>query len=134
MMTVETPEHISSGVRRCITKATGLSVQDVTLDKTLIGDLSIDSIDMIDLIYQIEDEFSIEIKIGELEKSARAQLGELPFAVDNIITPEGLRVLQELMPEVSKEKFTPGIMVHQIPYLFSVRSLCGLVNRKLMDV
>ena len=134
MITTEAPEHITSGVRRCITKATGLAVADVTLEKTLIGDLSIDSIDMIDLIYQIEDEFSIEIKIGELEKSARAHLGEKPFAIDNVITEEGLLVLQELMPEVPREKFTPGIMIHQIPYLFSVRSLCGLVTRKLQDV
>ncbi len=134
MMEVEAPEHVTAGVRKCITKATGLAVADVTLEKTLIGDLSIDSIDMIDLIYQIEDEFSIEIKIGELEKSARALLGEKPFAVDNVITPDGLTVLQQLMPEVPKERFTSGFMVHQIPYLFSVRSLCGLVDRKLRDV
>ena len=133
MMTTEASEFVTTGVRKCITKATGLAVADVTLEKTLIGDLSIDSIDMIDLIYQIEDEFSIEIKIGELEKSARAHLGEKAFAVDNVITSDGLLVLQDLMPEVSKDKFTPGIMVHQIPYLFSVRSLCGLVDRKLRD-
>jgi acyl carrier protein len=122
---------VFSGVCRCIGRATGLTAAEISLEKTLIADMKIDSIDMIDLIYQLEDEFSIEIKIGEMEKTARSRLGDKPFAVDNVITPDGILILQDMMPEIPKDKFFAGIMVQQIPYLFTVDSMCRLVESKL---
>ncbi len=126
-------EKIFSGVTQCIARATGLPVSDISLTKTLVGDLKIDSIDMIDLIYQIEDEFSIEIKLGEMEKNARLQLVDKPFAVENIITSEGLVLLQKMMPEIASTNFKDGMMVQQIPYLFTVESMCRLVQQKTKE-
>lgn len=131
MIAEQNDNRVFEGVSRCISKATGVPTSEIILSKTLIEDLKIDSIDMIDLIYQLEDEFSIEVKIGEMEKTARSRLGEKPFAVDNVITPEGLLILKEMMPEVPDNKFKNGIMIQQIPYLFTVQSMCRLVQSKI---
>lgn len=131
MTDLEQEDRIFSGVAHCIQKATGIKIQRSDLAKTLVNDLQIDSIDMIDLLYQMEDEFSVQLKFSEFEKQARQMMGDKPFAIDNVISAEGLEILRKLMPEAPPEKFTPGFLVQQIPYLLTVQSLCRLVKNKL---
>ena len=123
-------EVIREGVYRCISGVTGLKNEEIQMKNTLIDDLKLDSIDLIDLLYQIEDAFKVQIKMGELEAKARLLLGARPFAVDNIITPEGIEILKQLIPDAPVQKFTAGLMVQQIPYLFTVSSLCNLIEEK----
>lgn len=123
-------EKVLSGVYQCITGVTGLKNSEIHLTSTLIEDLKLDSIDMIDLLYQIEDTFKVQVKIGELESIARTMLGDIPFAIDNVITREGIEVLKTLIPDAPQAKLAKELTVQQIPYLFTVSSLCALIEKK----
>lgn len=123
--------EVFSRVKKCIKKSTGIEESQVQLDQRLVNDLKVDSIDMMDLLFELESEFGIKITIGEFEKMARQNAGSEPFEVDQILTDHGLRVLRELMPEVKGEFFKKGMMLQEIPYLFTVHSICSLVLRKL---
>src|SRR5665647_207139 len=116
--------EIYNKIRDALVASCGLSAKDIQADKTLIGDLNIDSIDLIDLLYSIEKDFNVTIKISEFENLAQVELGKIPFAENNIVTPQGLEALKKLMPEVPPEKIAQGLTVHKVPYLFTVQSLC----------
>ncbi len=46
----------------------GIDENDITMDASLIDDLNIDSLDVVELIMAVEEEFGIEIPEGDVEK------------------------------------------------------------------
>ncbi|HLE09771.1 MAG: hypothetical protein A2504_11360 [Bdellovibrionales bacterium RIFOXYD12_FULL_39_22] len=120
-------------VRQALISSCRLSSADIIPEKTLIEDLNIDSIDLIDLLYTLEKDFNISMKISEFETYAKSAIGDKPFAINNIVTPEGLESLRKTMPEIPADKITPGLSVAKIPYLLSVQSLCNIVEKKLQN-
>jgi len=46
----------------------GIDENDVTMDANLVDDLNIDSLDVVELIMAIEEEFGIEIPEEDVEK------------------------------------------------------------------
>jgi acyl carrier protein len=123
--------EIFERITKCLELSCGIKSTDIALSKTLIDDLNIDSIDLIDLLYTIEKELNVSIKISEFQNFAESELGNKPFHQNNIVTAEGLVALKKIMPEVPADKIVEGLSVHKIPYLFTVESLCNVVERKL---
>lgn len=118
-------------VKSCLIDSCGLTAEEIEPEKTLMNDLGIDSIDLLDLIYSLEKQYSISIEVGELAKLVAKEMGDVPFEKDNIITDEGLRVLQDFIGTSQQAKIKKGLTVQEIPTLFTVRSLCNLVKKRL---
>ncbi|MCX6269780.1 MAG: phosphopantetheine-binding protein [Bacteroidetes bacterium] len=118
-------------VRTVISASCGINPEKVSLKSTLFDDLEIDSIDFVDILFMLETSYSISLKVGDIERDARRELGEKPFAVNNMITPDGLELLKEKMPEVPSEKIKEGLAVHDIVSLISVHSLCKMIINKI---
>ncbi|MBT4791235.1 MAG: acyl carrier protein [Halobacteriovoraceae bacterium] len=123
-------DQIYEKIKMAIVDCADVEQEDVKLSKTLIDDLGVDSIDMMELIYSLEKSFGVQLEIGDFEGVMSKQMGEVAFAVDNIITTEGLEKLRSVMPEVDQSKIVEGLSVYQIPFLFTVESLCNLVIQK----
>ncbi len=123
-------EEVFEKVSEVIVDASDVEADEISLDKRLIDDLDIDSIDMMELIYSIEKIYGVELEIGDFEGAMNREMNGVPFAKDNIITDEGLQKLRELMPEVDQAKIQPGLAVYNVPFLFTVESLCKLIMRK----
>ena len=124
-------DDVYEKVKASLIESCGLSEKMIEPDKSLMDDLGIDSIDLIDLLYSLEKKYSISIEVNELPKLAVQELGDVPFEKDNIITDEGLGVLQEFVGESQRQKLRKGLTVQEIPSLFTVRSLCNLVIKRL---
>lgn len=125
-------EEIYRKICDCLMDSGGLSKEEIELDRRLIDDLDFDSIDILDLIYEMERKFNISIKLGELEKSAREKT-KGPFEENSMLTKAGLETIRKLMPGIPPERITENMCVTDIPRLFTVHSLCSLVQRKLID-
>lgn len=101
--------------------------QSISLNSRLIGDLGAESIDFLDLIFQLEKEFHIKIPRGQLEKNARGDLSEKEFETGGVITAPGINALKIYLNEVPSEYFKPNLQVNEIPTLFTVETFCKLV-------
>ena len=64
-MSVGRPE-IDNKVRTVLVDALGVDDDEVTQDATLVGDLGAESIDFLDIVYNLEKTFDVEIPRGEL--------------------------------------------------------------------
>lgn len=120
-------ESVYPKVRKIIADVLVIDEEEVQLNKRLVNDLGAESIDFLDLIFQLEREFKVKIPRGQLEKEARGSLSNDEFEQNGVITEKGLEALQKYLPEVPKEYFIENMKVNDIPSLFTVETCCNFV-------
>lgn len=120
-------ENVYPKVREIIADVLVIDEDEVSLDSRLIGDLNAESIDFLDLVFQLEKEFNIKIPRGQLEKNARGELDENEFEQGGNITEKGMVALKNYLSEVPAEHFKDSMKVSEIPMLFTVETFCKLV-------
>lgn len=114
-------------VREIIADVLVIEPEDISLDKGLIRDLGAESIDFLDLVFQLEKEFKIKIPRGQLEKNARGDLSEEEFEKGGVLTAAGLEALKNYLTEIPEDQFKTSMKVNEIPMLFTVETFCKLV-------
>ncbi|NBX84113.1 MAG: acyl carrier protein [Gammaproteobacteria bacterium] len=119
-------------------KVTDIIVDVLVIDENkvqptsrLIADLGAESIDFLDLVFQLEKEFAIKIPRGQLEKNARGDLTEEEFEQNAVLTEKGLVALKNYLSEVPAEFFKDTMKTNEIPTLFTVETFCKLVESAL---
>ena len=63
-----TEQEIFDKLKPIIVEQLGAEEEKVTMEATFVDDLSADSLDIVELVMNIEEEFSIEIPDGDAEK------------------------------------------------------------------
>jgi acyl carrier protein len=120
-------ESVYPKVREIIADVLVIDEEEVALNSRLIADLGAESIDFLDLVFQLEKEFGIKIPRGKLEKNARGSLAEDEFEKGGVLTARGMQALKNYLTEVPASYFKPSLKVNEIPMLFTVETFCKLV-------
>lgn len=120
-------DNIYPKVSKIIADVLVLDDDEIKLSSRLISDLGAESIDFLDLVFQLEKEFAIKIPRGQLEKNARGELSESEFEQNGIITPAGMVALKKYLNEIPEESFHSNMKVSEIPMLFTVETFCKLI-------
>ena len=123
--------NIYPKVREIIADVLVIDEDKISLSSRLIGDLGAESIDFLDLVFQLEKGFGIKIPRGQLEKNARGALAEQDFEQNGVLTAQGLQALKAYLTEVPEASFKYALKVNEIPMLFTVETFCKLVASAL---
>jgi len=126
-------DEIVQGVRECVASVIDKDVSQVHEADKIIEDLGADSLDLLDLVFQLEQRFKVRISPRGIEKRAQAALGEVPMEIDGIYTPEALAQLRDALPEVPPEEISQGLSSAHLPYSFRVATFANLVSRLLEE-
>ena len=118
-------------VREIVADVLVTNVDMVALNSRLITDLGAESIDFLDLVFQLEKEFNIKMPRGQLEKNARGNLKPDEFETNGVVTEQGMQVLRNYFSEVPTAYFTAKLKVSEIPLLFTVETFCKLIVNAL---
>ena len=90
--------EIFENVCECVRQAGDIGELEITPDMSIIDDLGMDSIDLVDFTFQLEQMFAIEFPIDEMEERTAREMGDVPFEIDSVITPEGREHLRKSLP------------------------------------
>jgi acyl carrier protein len=74
-------EEITQGLAAIVEEVAGVDADDVTIEKSFVDDLDIDSLSMVEIAVQAEDKFGVKIPDDEL-----ANLKTVGDAVNYIAT------------------------------------------------
>ena len=94
-------------------------------------DLGFTSMDLLDLLFRIEQHFQIEIPEGTIYHLARGDLAEAEFAHDAVLTEAGRQRLMILLYDTPKELFPARIHATTLPRFCTVGAITRLVDQKL---
>ena len=122
-------QEIFAKVRTCVATALGRDEEEVELDKVLSRDLEAESIDYLDITFQLEKTFGFTIQKDELFPQKIFQ--DEAFVRDGVVTEQGLAFLQEKLPFADLAGFREDPKVTRVPDLFTVGLLCNYVKMKL---
>ena len=120
-------ENVYPKVREIIADVLVIDEDEISMDSRLIVDLGAESIDFLDLVFQLEKEFGIKIPRGQLEKNARGDLSEAEFEKGGVLTENGTVALKNYLNEVPAEHFKANMKLNEIPQLFTVGTFCKLI-------
>ena len=129
----EVVQEIWVKVSATFQEALGLDEDEVEFEMRIIADLDAESLDLLDITFQLERAFSISIPRGGIQKTAQEGTEKGGLLEDGTLTKDALARLSEAMPEVPKTDFTPGLRPADIPNLFVVGTFYNLVIRLLNE-
>ena len=127
-------QQIEEGVSEVLQEALGVDAEDVKPEATLTGDLGAESIDFLDIQFRMEKRFSTP------EKPFKIEQGELfpenmlqdPAMVQNgKVTDAGMGLLRQKLPHIDFGAFDTDRNVKSLSQVFTVKSLCDFLERKL---
>lgn len=127
-------QQIEEGVSEVLQEALGIDAEDVKPEATLTGDLGAESIDFLDIQFRMEKRFSTP------EKPFKIEQGELfpenmlqdPAMVQNgKVTDAGMALLRQKLPHIDFTAFDKDRNVKSLSEVFTVKSLCDFLERKL---
>ena len=73
IMETLTENLIKEGLKKILAKELKIDIEDITDDSHIVNDIGVESADMINLLYDIETEFNIEVSNEEAGKNLTIQ-------------------------------------------------------------
>lgn len=96
-------------------------------------DLGFTSMDLLDLLFRIEQHFSISIPEGTIYHLARGEMPESEFAEDGVLSEAGRQRLIALLRDSPAEIFPARIHATTLPRYCTVADFVRLVDHKLAN-
>ncbi|MDD2491882.1 MAG: phosphopantetheine-binding protein [Bacteroidales bacterium] len=101
------------------------SIDDITPESALVNDLGAESIDFVEILYLIETEMGVKIKIQEIAMTEYSSDGN--NLEDGKITAE---IAEKLNRDFKTERFKEGLTVKELFETFTVNDFAVIIDRK----
>ena len=122
-------QEIFEQVREVLVDALAVDEDEVSMESTLVDDLGAESIDLLDIVFQLEKKFNIKINRGELIPTEK--LDDPQYVQEGKLTEAGLAMLKEALPSADLETFSQNPVIQNLAKVLAVRALVYLVSTKL---
>jgi acyl carrier protein len=123
-------DEIYRKVSATVVDSLNVDADDVTPGARLQGDLGAESIDFLDIVFRLEQEFAIKIPRGELFPESIFQ-GDPELVQAGKVTDKGLAELRARMPYADLSAFANDREVGHIGDLFTVDLITRYVQAKV---
>lgn len=130
---MKTEPEIFEELRPLLQECLGVRPEQIQLSSVLVADLGAESIDLLDLSFQIEDKFKVTIEPNEIERQARQQAPDVVYEKDGLLTEEALAQIRASAPELDPTKLVKGLRKSDLPSLLTVGFFVRLIARKLAE-
>jgi len=124
-----TQEEVFNKVKEVLTTALAVDEEEVKPTAKLSEDLGAESIDYLDITFQLEKAFSIKIPKGELLPENLFTNPE--FVLNGKVTPKGIAELKSRMPYADLSTFETDPDVNKFRDVFTVDTLVKYVMTKV---
>ena len=124
-----TRDAIFAKVQKVLVDALAVDLDDVQPNASLVKDLGAESIDFLDIVFKLEQEFGIKIPQGELFPENVSQ--DPRFVKEGKVTAEGLEAMKARMPHADFAAFEADPVINKVAEVFTVDTLVRFVEGKL---
>ena len=124
-----TKDEILAAVSEVLVDSLAVDEEEVTPEATLVDDLGAESIDLLEIVFNLEKKFGVSIDRKELIPEDLFTNPE--YVVEGRLTPAGLEILEQRLPSANLEAFKQNPRVQNISKILTVDDLCNVIAQKL---
>lgn len=124
-----TRDEIFDKVKEVLMDALAVDEDEVTPEASLRKDLGAESIDFLDIVFKLEQEFGFKVQQGEMFPENVTQ--DPSYVQGGKITPEGLAALKQRLPHMDLSEFEQDPQVDKVADYFTVDTVVRFVENKL---
>ncbi len=124
-------EPVLQVTREAVASAMGLEVSEVAATATLFGNLGVESIDILDILFRVDRVLGTKTDASDLDAYMQGGIRDDDFASDDdFITDEGLTYLKSIMPQIDVEEQRGRLKANDVLSLFSVENLADMLKKQ----
>ncbi|MDE0065792.1 MAG: phosphopantetheine-binding protein [Acidimicrobiaceae bacterium] len=123
-------DDLTAKIHSIVAESLDLEVDEVSDDSLLYADLDADSLDILDMNYQVRKAFGVEMAVAHIQRHFE-QAGIRWLDDNGTVTAEGLAVLNDFMPELDDGRIAVGDRVENVFVVLKVGDLVALLQRAL---
>lgn len=123
-------EEILERIKKCVAEVLAITPASIAPQSRLIDDLGADSLDLVELMYLMEQEFSLRLSRNDLSLSAQLGIAEEAVHVDEVLTPKALELLRRRFPK-DANILVDGITRNQLAALLTVEEIARVIGEKI---
>ncbi len=124
-----TKDEILAAITEVLVDSLAVDEEEVTPEATLVDDLGAESIDLLEIVFNLEKKFGVSIDRGELIPEDLFTNPE--YVVEGKLTPAGLEILEQRLPSANLEAFKQNPLVQNISKILTVDDLYNVIAQKL---
>ena len=125
-----TLEAVQGLVRETLARPVDLEVRP---DHLLFYDLAFTSMDLVDLLFRLEDRFALAAPERALVRLVQGEMADDDFARDGVLTPKGRERLMAVLHDSPPEVFPDAIHSSTLPRYCTVAAVARLVEAELRE-
>ncbi len=123
-------DDVVARVSKRVAEVLALSPSQVKPESRLMTDLGADSLDLVELMFLLEQEFGIRLRREDLSLSAQLGLPEEELRTGEVLTPRALGLLRERFPAAS-DVLHEGATRRDLASLLTVEEIARSISARL---
>ena len=125
-------EDIVKRVGKRVAEVLAIVPEDIVPESKLVDDLGAESLDLVELMYMLEQEFDIRLSRDDLSLSAQLGISEDELHDNEVLTTRALELLRERFPK-AKDMLTDGITRRHLAALLTVEEIARAVEKRIEE-
>jgi acyl carrier protein len=105
-------QEIEATIATAIRKALSRDIGEITSETSLLGDIGVDSLDLVEIVYDVEEAFDIQLEPDEL--FPQRLLRDPKYVQEGAITDDGVAKLREQFSFTTLPDIPPGTPVNEV--------------------
>ena len=111
--------------------ALGLDESEVSPGASLLEDLGVESIDLLDILFRVERKSGVKVQTADLADAIQGGIPDEVFGdEDETVSAVGLAHLKTVMPQIDADALAGKLGADQVMSLLTVENLAAIVARK----
>jgi acyl carrier protein len=124
-------DDVVATVRDCIAEALAVDVDKVKLESRLIDDLGADSLDFVDIIFQLDHALDIKVRESEFNFITRLDFSSPEVMKEGYLTLDVVEQLESWLPPLRELEDKSKVTPQELFGLISVEAICIVASRRL---
>jgi acyl carrier protein len=123
-------EKTLAAVKESVGEALGVSLDEVTPQATLLGDLGAESIDLLDMLFRVDRKLGVKIKAADITAYIQGMPEEEFGTAEGTVSNKGLAHLASVMPQIDAAGLEGKLPAEKVITLFTVQNMADMVAAK----
>lgn len=124
-------QAVFEAVRAVLADSLATEAGKIRGDSALIGELGVDSLDFLDILFALEKKFAVKLRNSDLDRLLRADFSAGKLVDREFLPREEIERLAEWVPGLSAAPDRDRITPHALFSYLTVESLVILIRRKM---